>query len=52
MVAAYRDGQDTARARARRDNPWDGRADDTATRILSVLWARGYSAGHPVRLSE
>ena len=50
MAAAYRDGRDTARGRQPRRNPWDGTAPDAVTRVLSRMWARGYSAGNPVRL--
>lgn len=45
MAAAYRDGHDTVRGRQPRVNPWDGRSEDPTTRTLSMMWARGYTAG-------
>ncbi len=49
LSAAYRDGQATAAAREPRVNPWPGDADDPRDRVLSMTWARGYRAGHPIR---
>lgn len=50
MAAAYRDGRDTARAGQPRRNPWRGEHPDAAVRVLAKMWAKGYSAGNPVRL--
>lgn len=50
MAAAYRDGRDTARGGERRVNPWDGRAEAAVERVLSVMWANGYSRGNPMSL--
>ena len=50
MAAAFNDGRDTARAREPRVNPWRGDADTAVERVLALAWARGYSAGNPVRL--
>jgi hypothetical protein len=52
MAAAYRDGRDTARGRQPRRLPWRADAPDAPTRVLARMWARGYSAGNPVRLPE
>lgn len=50
VAAAFRDGRDTARACARRVNPFDGLAESSVERVRSVMWARGYSAGNRMRL--
>lgn len=50
MSAAYRDGRDTAAGRQPRHNPWAGDSPDAAERVLARMWARGYSAGNPMRL--
>lgn len=50
MAGAYRAGLRAARARQGRRNPFDGNAADRLTRILSIMWARGYSYGNPMRL--
>lgn len=50
MHAAYLDGQATAAAGERRANPWDGTSPVASHRVLAQMWARGYSAGNPVRL--
>ncbi|MCO7195393.1 hypothetical protein [Pseudonocardia sp. McavD-2-B] len=50
MSAAYRDGRATALAREPRVNPWHGRSDSSVERVLSKMWARGYSAGNPMPL--
>lgn len=50
MVAAYQAGHDAATGKQRRNNPHDGLSPVTETRVLSVMWARGYSAGNPVDL--
>jgi hypothetical protein len=46
MAAAYKDGYATARARETRRNPHDGLSGSPVERVLSVMWARGYSAGN------
>lgn len=50
MAVAYRDGIDAAQARKPRINPHDGASASTEERVLSVMWARGYSKGNPVDL--
>lgn len=47
-AAAYRAGLASARNRELRRNPWPGNAPDALTRVLSVMWARGYSRGNPM----
>lgn len=49
-AAAWRDGKATAEAGEPRRNPWRGLSSDRVERRLAVWWARGYSAGNPVRL--
>jgi hypothetical protein len=46
--AAYRAGLASARGRERRRNPYRGTADTALERVLSVMWARGYSRGNPM----
>jgi hypothetical protein len=50
MSAAFRDGEATATGREPRRNPWRADDPDAANRVLARMWARGYSAGNPVRL--
>ena len=47
MGEAYRAGQFAAVAGVRRHNPYNGNAETAVERVLSVMWARGYSAGNP-----
>jgi hypothetical protein len=51
MVAAYRDGQQTAQARRRRVNPWRGDASTAVERVLALMWGRGYSAAVDVAMA-
>lgn len=48
MVDAYRAGRQCAESGQPRRNPFDGAADTAEERVLSVMWARGYSAGNPM----
>jgi len=50
MADAYRAGRGAAQAGLRRRNPYDGNADQAVERVLCKMWARGYSAGNPMRL--
>lgn len=52
MVAAHRAGRECAVNRQRRVNPWRGDADTAEERVLSIMWARGFSEGNPVRLDD
>jgi hypothetical protein len=52
MAAAYRAGREAARNRKPRRNPYDGNAEKASERVLSIMWARGYTAGNPIRLDE
>ncbi len=47
-AAARRDGERTALDRAPRVNPWRGDAPTATERVLSIMWAKGYSAGNPL----
>lgn len=49
--AAYRAGLASARARERRRNPYRGTSPDALERVLSIMWARGYSRGNPMSRS-
>lgn len=50
MAAAYKDGRATAKAREPRVCPWRGDSAASVDRVLARMWARGYSAGNPIRL--
>lgn len=52
MSAAHRDGRATAEAGEPRRNPWSGVALDARKRVLSTIWARGYSAGNPMTVLD
>jgi hypothetical protein len=49
-AAAYKDGYATAHNREPRRNPHDGAASTAVERVLAVMWARGFTAGNPIRL--
>ncbi len=50
MVEARDMGRDTAIARKPRVNPWKFDAELASERVLSIMWARGFSEGNPVDL--
>lgn len=50
MVEAFHAGRAAAEAGEPRDNPHPSDADTAVARMLSVMWARGYSRGNPVVL--
>ena len=52
MSAAFKDGRATAQDGEPRVNPWSGMAETAAERVLSKMWARGYSAGNPMPVPE
>ncbi|MDN5861793.1 MAG: hypothetical protein L0H84_24605 [Pseudonocardia sp.] len=43
---AYRAGHAAAQAGGPRRNPYDGNAATALERVLSQMWARGYSRGN------
>lgn len=47
-AAAYRAGYASARAREPRRNPYNGLGSTARERVLSQMWARGYSRGNPL----
>lgn len=48
MIDAYRAGRDAGREGRRFRNPHRGTSGDRLERVLSMCWARGYSAGNPM----
>jgi hypothetical protein len=48
IVEAYRAGEQAARDRRPFRNPWRGDAPTARERVLSIMWARGYSDGNPM----
>jgi hypothetical protein len=45
---AYLAGRDAAVAGRPHRNPYNGNAETAVERVLSITWARGYSAGNPM----
>ena len=50
--AAHRDGRATAQAGEARRNPWSGISPDARERVLSAMWARGFSAGNTMQVTD